>query len=357
MPTYTDIFTGDVVQPTDVSYQALSLATSQTLTWPVPRIIDVTGATGSTWLKLPAANLASVGQDVLVNNLSASSFIIYKNDGATVVATCAAGTATYVYMTDNATANGSWTSTIMATSGSAATAAGLQGYGVRAISTASTVLSAAITQSDWNSTTRTTALTDRASLINFIYTAAADLTLANANAETNYFFWFRNSGTADVTMTPSSGTIDGAASKDFAPTESAIVTFNGTNWLTIGFGQSVSTSFSACDISLTGQSGTVALTSFGTYSTGATLITFSGTLSANVTVTFPTTANVWMLNNTATMAGYTLTVKTSAGSTSYNMSASERAPFFTEGNELYSSPSPTTVEAQNFAVAMAVALG
>lgn len=357
MTTYVDVFTGDVVQPTDVSYQALSLATNQTLTWPIPRILDVTGATGSTWLKLPEANLASPGQDVMINNFGANSFTVYASDGSTVVATVAVGTSDYVYLTDNSTAIGTWGAVTMATSGSAYTAAGLQGYGVRAISTSPTVLSGAITQSDWSTTTRTTALSDRASLINFTGSSGAALTLQNTLAETNYFFWFRNSGTASVTMTPSSGTIDGSASKVISPTESLGVTFNGTNWLTVGYGRSVTSPFTAMNVSLTGVSGTVALSSLSGYASGATLVTFSGTPTGNTTVTFPTTANIWVLYNAATMGAYTLTVKTPLGAASYTLSATERAPFFVDGNDLLTAPSPTTIETENFATAMAVALG
>ena len=357
MTTYVDVFTGDIVQPTDVSYQALSLVTNQTLTWPIPRILDVTGATGSTWLKLPAANLASVGQDTMINNFGANIFTVYASDGVTVVATVAVGASDYVYLTDNSTAIGTWKAVVMATSGSASTAAGLQGYGVRAISTAPTVLSGAITQSDWSTTTCTTALADRAGLINFTGSSGAALTLQNSNAETNYFFWFRNSGTATVTMTPSSGTVDGAASKVISPTESLGVTFNGTNWLTVGYGRAVTSTFTAMNVSLTGVSGTVALSSLSGYSAGATLVTFSGTPSGNTTVTFSTTANIWMLYNAATMSTYTLTVKTPLGSVSYVLSSGERTPFFVDGNDLLTAPSPTTVEAASFATALAVSLG
>lgn len=359
MTTYTDVFTGDVIVASEVSYEALSLTTSQTLTWPVPRILDVTGATGATTVTLPDATLASVGQDILFNNLSANSFVIYKSGTTTVVATCAAGTATYVYMTDNSTVAGTWRATVMATSGSAATAADLQGYGVRAISTDATHLSAAITQSDWNSAARTTLLSDRASLINYIYSTAGALTLDNTAAESNYFFWFRNSATNSVTVTPSSGTVDGAATKTIAAGESCAFAFNGTNWYTLGYGRSTTSSYTASNISLTGKSGTLALntSNFATYTTGSTLVTFSGTMSANVTVTFPATANVWFLYNNATMAGFTLTVKTAAGSVTYSLSAGERLPLFADGNDLLTAPSPTTIEAENFATAMAVALG
>lgn len=359
MTTYTDVFTGDVVQPTDVSYVEIDLSTSTILTWPIPRIADVIGATGSTTITLPDATLASVGQDVLLNNLSANSFVVYEDDGITVAATCAAGTATYLYLTDNSTTNGSWQATVMATSGSAATAAGLQGYGVRAISTDSTHLSAAVTQSDWSTTTRTTALSDRAGLINFTGASSGALTLQNSNAEANYFFWFRNSGTASVVATPSSGTVDGAASKTIAATESCVFAFNGTDWYTLGYGRSATSSYTASNISLTGKSGTLALntSNFATYTTGSTLVTFSGTMSANVTVTFPATANVWFLYNNATMSTYTLTVKTAAGSVTYSLSSGERLPLFTDGNDLLTAPSPTTIETQGFATAMAVALG
>jgi hypothetical protein len=204
---------------------------------------------------------------------------------------------------------------------------------------------------------RTTALTDRAGVINFTHSSAGALTLSNTNAEANYFFLFRNSGTANVTATPTSGTVDGAANKTITTGNSCFFIFDGTNWITVGYGQSTTFAFSAATLSLTGQTVTVAASSLSGYVAGATLITFTGTPTGNTVVTFGTSAQVYTMYNNATMGSYSLGVKTSSGSNTYTLTSAERMVLYTDGAEMYNAVSPSTIEAEAYALAMAVALG
>jgi hypothetical protein len=165
------------------------------------------------------------------------------------------------------------------------------------------------------------------------------------------------SGTATVTMTPSAGTIDGQASKAMPQTNACIVCFDGSNWWTVGYGQSAAFAFQAATMVITGASGTVAASSLGGYNSAATLLAFSGTPTGNVVITFGTGAQLYTFYNNGTMGSYTLGVKTSSGTNTVYLAQGERQTVYCDGNDLIGANSPTTVEAQTYALAMAVALG
>jgi len=78
-PIYTSPFTGTVVQPTDVSYEALSFSVNTPLYWPsianaelgqtaIARIMDCSANASSLSLALPEADQGTVGTDVLIRN-------------------------------------------------------------------------------------------------------------------------------------------------------------------------------------------------------------------------------------------------------------------------------------------------
>ena len=111
MPTFTSPFTGDVVQPTDVSYYALSFSSNTQLYWPtvvnptqVPaaRIMDCVASAGGLTILLPDASQGAVGTDILIRNLGAYSFVVEDAAGGETI-TVAAGQAQYLYLTDNST--------------------------------------------------------------------------------------------------------------------------------------------------------------------------------------------------------------------------------------------------------------
>lgn len=117
MSSYTNVFGGSPVQASQVSLTRLDLDTAiTTLYWPtqyvdkdniVSRIIDVYPDENGRIVKLPDATFVSVGQDVLINNPSASSFIL-QNGAGTELDTIESGNIIYFYLTDNSTAAGTW---------------------------------------------------------------------------------------------------------------------------------------------------------------------------------------------------------------------------------------------------------
>ena len=83
--TFTSPFTGNVIQPTDVSYDAITLSTVTQLYWPqyvnagqqvVARILDVDATSTGAILTLPDALQGSVGADILIRNVGSYSFAV-----------------------------------------------------------------------------------------------------------------------------------------------------------------------------------------------------------------------------------------------------------------------------------------
>ncbi len=107
------------VYPAQVSYQKITLTGNIVVTWPfsfasgtiIARLNDVTTSADGYTITLPDATLASVGQDILFNNVSGHSFEVYANDGTTLLATITSGQILYFYLYDNVTSpasNGLW---------------------------------------------------------------------------------------------------------------------------------------------------------------------------------------------------------------------------------------------------------
>jgi len=83
--SYVSPFTGDVIQPTDVSFRAVTLSANIQLEWPingnatddyVARIMQVTATSAGLAMWMPPANQTSVGNDVLIRNVGANSFTV-----------------------------------------------------------------------------------------------------------------------------------------------------------------------------------------------------------------------------------------------------------------------------------------
>lgn len=130
--SYTDVFGGSVVQPSEVSFRAILLTANQALFWPTQfqdgpnvtaRIMNVT-ATGNFVLNLPDARLVSPGQDLLINNIGVSTFRVFDAAGVLLV-TIGAGQSYYIFLTDNTTLAGLWSTTPFAGGAPAVTSIGL----------------------------------------------------------------------------------------------------------------------------------------------------------------------------------------------------------------------------------------
>jgi len=76
--SYNSPFTGNVIQPTDVSYRRITLTTDLQLEWPIngtatddaaARIMEVSTVSAANELCMPPATQSSVGNDALIRNV------------------------------------------------------------------------------------------------------------------------------------------------------------------------------------------------------------------------------------------------------------------------------------------------
>lgn len=329
--SYNSPFSGDVIQPTDVSYRAVTLAANTQLVWPidggtdvVARIMQVSASSGSLKLYMPPANQASVGQDALLVNTGANTFTVTEYNNGSTITTLAAGEVKYIYITANADSGGTWGVAAMGSASSATDAAALAGYGLTAI--AATLNQSYAVESLVTGYTFLSA--DRAA--SYVWsggTGTATLPLAASLGE-NWFVILKNNGTGTLTVsTTSSQLLDGSTSKDFAPSESAFIICTGTEYITVGYGVSTAFVFSAFTKAVT--SGSYTLTAS---EAANTIQTYTGTLSGNVTVVFPPVANLYVISNQCTAGGYSLTVTTGlGGAASATVPASGQATLICDG--------------------------
>jgi len=248
MPSYTDVFGGANIYPSEISYSAVALTTSITLSWPeetstnvnlATRIMDVTPASAGFSIILPEANKSGTGNTILFNNKGSSIFTV-KNAGGVQVGTIAAGQIWQVYLTNNTTTNGTWQILQYGATTSSANASALAGTGIVAVGT---VLSQSVPITAFNSS-YTAGDTDRARMYNWTG-AGGVLTLPDPTlVGDNWFLYLRNSGSGQVAVTPTGSVqIDGTAPLPLQPGESAIIASDGTNFYTIGFGQAATFAF------------------------------------------------------------------------------------------------------------------
>lgn len=314
--SYVSPFTGDVIQPTDVSYQAITLSANKQLNWPsnsttntdyAARIMQVTASSGSLSLYMPPANQASVGNDALIRNIGANTFTVKDYAGTNTIVSVAAGESKYIYITTNATDQGTWGVIAFGTGTSSADAATLAGYGL--VASGATLNqshpSAAIT------TGTTFAATDRAQTRVWGSGTGAATLPAAATLGNNWFTLFKNNGSGSFTISTTGGElIDGNTTKTFNPSESAFIVCTGTAYVTIGYGVSSQFVFTALTKSVTG--GAVTLTN---NEAANTIQEFVGSLSSNVVVTYPPVVNLYVVSNQTTDNGYSLTITTGLGFT------------------------------------------
>lgn len=139
--SYTNVFGGTTVRPSSPSYEAITMAASTVLRWPlettpgtpvVASLMDVTASASSLYLAMPPGNTGSTGVICYVTNVGANSFEVRATDNATLIATVATTQTWMLALTDNSTANGTWRAYQLASTTSSASAASLAGQGLEA---------------------------------------------------------------------------------------------------------------------------------------------------------------------------------------------------------------------------------
>jgi hypothetical protein len=312
--SYVSPFTGDVIQPTDVSYRTVTLTTNTQLNWPsnsttntdyAARIMQVTASSAGLSMYMPPANQASVGNDALIRNIGSNTFTVKDYAGTNTIVSVAAGESKYIYITTNPNAQGTWGNIAFGVGSSSADAATLAGYGL--VASGATLNqshpSAAIT------TGTTFAASDRAQTRVWSSGAGTATLPAAATLGNNWFTLFKNNGSGSFTISCTGAElIDGNSTKTFNPSESAFIVCTGTAYVTIGYGVSSQFAFTALTKSVTG--GSVVLTN---NEAANNIQEYVGNLVSNVVVTFPPIVNLYVISNQVTDNGYTFTVTTGLG--------------------------------------------
>ena len=335
--SYNSPFTGNVVQPTDVSFRAITLTANTQLEWPIngnatddyaARIMNVTASSAGLALWMPPANQTSVGNDALIRNVGANSFTVKDYNGTNTIITIAAGEAKYIYITSNATTQGTWGNIAFGAGTSAADAASLAGLGLVADGTTlnqshpsqSLIAAYNFVASDRAQTYIWTGGTTTATLPSAVTTG------------NNWFVLFKNNGTGTVSIGTTGGQLlDGQTSKAFAPGESAFIISTGTAYVTVGYGTSTEFEFGVLTKPVT--SGAYTLTAS---EASNTIQFYTGTLSGNVTVTYPPVVNLYVISNQTSAGGFTLTVTTGiSGAAAAVIPASGQATLICDGTNFY----------------------
>lgn len=336
MTVFTNIFGGDNIAPSSVSYASATLTSAVTqFYWPVETsanndliatIMDVTSNSAGYILKLGSASDVSTGQTVLFNNPGANSFIVQDFDGVQV-ANVAPGTTWQIYLTDNTTTGGTWRTFQYGASISSVNASALAGTGIIALGS---LLSQSMPVLTYTSN-HTLTVPDRA--YTYLWTGGVGtFTLPLASlAGNNWFVQFKNAGTGVVTIsTVGSNTIDDGASIYLQPLESCIVLTDGINYYSLGLGQSAVFAFDYTTIDVAGS---------GAYTlAGAELnrvaYEFTGVLTGNRTVIVPNTIQQYWVTNSTTGA-FTLTIKT-ASTSGVTVTQTASTILYCNGNQVVS---------------------
>ena len=311
MTVYTNIFGGSNIASAEFSYVEVNLTQPITyFNWPVEAstgdnliagVMDVIQDAASRQLWLPSALDASNGQTILFNNVGAYSFTVFDSVGVQVL-DAAPGTTWQIYLTDNTTAGGLWRAFQYGAAISTANASSLAGTGIIALGS---LLSQSMPVVPYT-VSHAAVVPDRA--MTFLWTGGVgvfSLPLASL-AGNNWFVQFKNAGSGIVTIQPvGSNTIDGANDLILQPLDSAIVMTDGTNYFSLGYGQSASFAFDYTTINVAGS---------GVYTlSGAELnrvaYNFTGALTSNRIVIVPNTVQQYWVTNSTTGA-FTLEVKT-----------------------------------------------
>jgi len=341
MTVFTNIFGGDNIAPSSVSYASVTLSTASTqYYWPletsanndlIATIMDVTSNTAGNILKLGPANEISNGQTILFNNPGANSFIVQDYAG-TQILNVSPGTTWQIYLTDNSTTAGTWRAFQYGASVSSANASALAGTGIIALGSLLSQSMPVLTYS----INHTLTVPDRA--YTFLWTSGVGtftLPLAST-AGNNWFVQFKNAGTGVLTIqTVGANVVDNAASISLQPLESCIVLTDGVNYYSLGLGQSAIFAFDYTTINVAGTGNYVL--------SGAELnrvaYEFTGVLTGNRSVVVPATVQQYWIDN-ATTGAFTLTVKTSAG-TGIGVSQGSRGIYYCDGSDVVDADTTT----------------
>lgn len=342
MPTFTSPFTGNVIQPTDVSYFQLTFNSEQQLYWPavvnptqVPaaRIMDCIPQSANLEIILPQGNQGSVGSDILFRNFGSETFFIVcftKLHSYPL----APGESKYFYLTDNSDDEGEWENVTFGTGTSSADAASLQGAGLITLSGKLAVTGNIVSVSS------VPTILDSSRAATFVWTGgSATFTLPTAlSLSAGWFISFRNNGSGTLTITgQGSSLINGIANITVNPGDSGTLIFQQStgNFFTVGLSVPTNVTFTSATYDVDAIPGTtLSLVSYAPII--QTYVALSSTRAVDLDVTLPAVTQLYVLVNDTGEAGYNVTFQVSGSlQTPIAVTDGQVSLVLSDGNFLY----------------------
>jgi len=337
---YVNPITGQTISPSQVGYDQLTISTNTELDWPingttntnvVAAIIQVTATTTGLDLLMPSALQVSTGQSVLIQNIGSNTFTVTDISGNTIVS-IASGVAQYIFLTNNSTNNGIWSTVTFGAGTSSANAAALAGYGLFA---SGVTLNQEYVES---SVFSSTALNDTYRAQFLVWAGGVGtLTLPTASSVGNgWFVMIRNGGSGILTINPSgTDTIDTNSSQQLQLTESLVVVSNGIDgYSTFAYGRSNTFAYTQLAKTVTGGTDTLTAVEYANV-----VQEYFGALTSNQIIVLPSTVQIYYLNNQTT-GSYLLTFKTSAvGAATVTVPQGQTLTVICDGTNVFNSSS------------------
>jgi len=312
MPSgFTQVFGGNNIYPVGPTYSQLNYAANIQLSWPVEQaiagalvvtdIMDLNPSNPGLTVTLPDARQVSTGYTALFNNISANTAAVNSNTGTTLVS-LVSGTVWQLYLIDNSTAGGTWRIFQFGASVSVAVAAALAGSGLTAIG--STLNEQIVIQP--KSVSYVSVNTDRATCLQWTAGVGTFTLPAPGTVGAAWFVIIKNQGSGNLTVSPTSGLIDGNASATLAPGASAWYLTDGSNFFSLTGGQTAGGgNFNLLQIDVSG-SGNFVLSGGQLNQIG---YRFTGVLTGARHIQVPNTTQEYWVDNETTGA-FTLDVGT-----------------------------------------------
>lgn len=333
--SYTEVFGGGSINPSQRTYLSLVTAIDVVLAWPIEQqitgenvaadIMDIDATSPGLNVDFDDARIVSDGYTGLVVNVGAQTVTIRDSAGGTIIS-LAPGEAWFIYLTDNSTAAGVWRTFQLGATVSVANASALAGAGLKAIATSlnQTIppTLTAVTPINWVDADRAqfTIWTGGVGVLNLP---------AAGTVGSDWFSIVRNDGTGDLTVTPPAGTIDDAVNLVMAPGTSCFVVTDGANFYTVGLGQSTAGTFDFVQIDVSGS---------GDFNLSGVQLNrisyrFIGALTGNRIIRVPNTVQQYWVDNSTTGA-FTLSVATAAQVSPVEVLQNNRNIFYCDGTDV-----------------------
>lgn len=342
--TYTSPFTGDVVQPTDVSFTPLEFSSNVTLAWPsyippnsnyVPasRIMNCVATTTGLDIALPPGGMGSVGTDILFVNKGEFDFTITDSSGDQSLV-LAPGQAEYFYLISNATVEGTWNTFGYGAGTSAINAFELAGSGL------TTLAGKLATSNLVVEVSAVPTLNEASRAITYVWTGGqTTFTLPNPTSlSSGWYTMIRNGGTGNLTINATSpATLNGAGSLSLNPSESGIVVFDSSSgkFYTVGYTSPSSVSFSSATYDVDSIVGdTLNLVSYAPIIQN--YVALAGTRTTTLDVILPAITQIYVLSNNTSSSAYNITFQISGSSQPpITFAAGTTAVVLSDGSNLY----------------------